>query len=251
MPSSGYSRTSMRVMHSFARRAAASDRAEVKAPVFLASLFDDSRAVSLGEHHHGRATGLEQGDIGIHSAGGCRSERAARIARRSLGRSCVIDDVVLEVARQIFPAVQPLLEFGVSNVSCHHHVPIENQTGGHRVLGQDGTDSIHGLIQVQDDPLFCDKAGSGRKRLGCLSRASRKYSILRDLGFYVSVGAAADPRRPARGAVSGKPDHPHIQAEVLAAELGADSEGLRHLQGFLFQVPVPESRSPLIPLSGS
>jgi len=44
----------------------------------------------------------------------------------------------------------------------------------------------------------------------------------------------------------GKPDHPHIQAEVLAAELGADPEVLGHLQDALFHVPVSESLSFLI-----
>jgi hypothetical protein len=44
--------------------------------------------------------------------------------------------------------------------------------------------------------------------------------------------------------VPGKPDDPHIQAEILAAELGADAQVSRGLQKFLFQVRVPECPAP-------
>src|SRR5689334_5245965 len=96
IPSSGYSRTSTFLMQSWASRGAA-DRSEIEAAVLLARLGDGRRSVSLREHHHAAARGLERIDVRVHATRGRRSERSARHALRRLRRTGVVHGEVLHV----------------------------------------------------------------------------------------------------------------------------------------------------------
>ena len=75
----------------------AADRAEVEAAVALAGVGDLLRAVALGNHNHGAAGCLELVNVGVHSTGCGGTERTGRHAVGSLGRTGVVDGVILEV----------------------------------------------------------------------------------------------------------------------------------------------------------
>ena len=66
-------------------------------------------------------------------------------------------------------------------------------------------------------------------------------AVAGDLAERLAVGRArhAEPDRQ-RGAVAGKPDHPHVVAEILAAELRAHAERLRELVHLLLHREVAE-----------
>ena len=64
-------------------------------------------------------------------------------------------------------------------------------------------------------------------------------AVLGDLAEHLAVRRAghAQPDRQRR-AVARQPDHPHVVAKILAAELRADAERLRHLQDLLLHLEI-------------
>ena len=57
-------------------RRRAADAAEVEAAVFVAGVGDLLTAVTLGQHNHAAAVGLQLVNVGVHTAGGGRTQRA-------------------------------------------------------------------------------------------------------------------------------------------------------------------------------
>src|SRR3972149_6091453 len=74
-------------------------------------------AVPLRNHDERSSMRLEQVHVGIHAARGGRSEGARGHSLGGLGRTGVVDGVVLQVLRQVFPAVDPLLEFCMGDIA--------------------------------------------------------------------------------------------------------------------------------------
>ncbi len=69
------------------------------------------------------------------------------------------------------------------------------------------------------------RRSSGRYCAGSVSSCSRNTPSGGDLRQRLPVGRAGDRDRDRAGrAVPGQPDHPHVVAEVLAAELRADAD---------------------------
>ena len=66
-------------------------------------------------------------------------------------------------------------------------------------------------------------------------------AVFGDLAEHLAVRRAghAEPDRQ-RGAVARQADHAHVVTEILAAELRADAERLRHLQDFLLHLQIAE-----------
>ena len=79
-----------------------------------------------------------------------------------------------------------------------------------------------------------------------------EHAVAGDLAQRLAVGRAGDaePDRQ-RGAVARQPDHPHVVAEIFAAELRADAERLRHLLDFLLHRTVAEGVAVLGAVLGS
>ena len=78
-----------------------------------------------------------------------------------------------------------------------------------------------------------------------------KNALGRDLAQYLAVGGARDADSDgARSAVAGQADDPHVVAEVLAAELRADTEPLRHLVHLRFELEVAEGLAMLVAARG-
>ena len=74
-----------------------------------------------------------------------------------------------------------------------------------------------------------------------------EHAVGGDLAERLAVGGARDGERDrARRAVAREPDHAHVVAEVLAAELRADAELLRELQHLLLELDVAEAAAELV-----
>ena len=85
---------------------------------------------------------------------------------------------------------------------------------------------------------------SGRYFAGSVSSCSRNTPSRGDLAERLAVGRARHRERDrARRAVARQPDHAHVVAEVLAAELRADAELLRELQHLLLRARRRGSRA--------
>ena len=81
--------------------------------------------------------------------------------------------------------------------------------------------------------------GQVRRRVGL--ELLEEHALRGDLAQRLPVGRARHRDRDrARRAVAGQPDHPHVVAEVLAAELRADPEALRELEDLLLELEVAE-----------
>ncbi len=105
----------------------AANRTEIETAMLVAGVCHLLRAVAFGDHDHRAAIFLQQVDVGIHATGSRRTEGAGSFARRSLGRSGVIDRVVLEVVRQRLAGVKNLLELGVSDVATDDDGTLQQQ----------------------------------------------------------------------------------------------------------------------------
>ncbi len=90
--------------------------------------------------------------------------------------------------------------------------------------------------------MRCCSSVSGRYCAGSVSSCSRKTPSARDPAERLPVGRAGDGEGDRAGsAVPRQPDHPDVVAEVLAAELRADAEGLGQLEDLLLQLEVAEA----------
>jgi hypothetical protein len=92
-------------------------------------------------------------------------------------------------------------------------------------------------ICTTSPPSFCVST-SGRYFAGLF----QEHAVARDLAQRLAVGRArhAETDRQ-RGAVPRQADHAHVVAEILAAELRADAERLRHLVDLALHLAVAES----------
>ena len=69
-----------------------------------------------------------------------------------------------------------------------------------------------------------------------------EHALGRDLAEGLAVGRARHRHRHRAGrAVAGQADDPHVVAEVLAAELGADAEALGEGEDVLLELEVAEA----------
>ena len=256
MPSSGYSSDLDRldaVLGEAGGRAA--DRAEVEAAVRVARVGDLLGAVALGQHHHRAAGGLELVDVGVHPAGRGRAERAAGVALGRLGRTGVVDGVVLEVLRHAVAGVEPLLDLGVRDVAGDDQRAGERQPGLDRVLRQLGADLVHRPVEV--DPhdvvalvleVLVGRLGQEPRRVGL--ELLEEDALGGDLAERLAVGRAGDGDGDGeRGAVAGEPDDADVVAEVLAAELRADAELAGQLEDLLLELGVAEAVAAIGPLA--
>ena len=112
-----------------------------------------------------------------------------------------------------------------------------------RQLGEDlahrlGEVDLHDLAAL-DEVLF----GGVRQVLDRVGlELLEEHALRRDLAQRLPVGRAGDGDGHRAGrAVPGEPDDADVVAEVLAAELGADAEGLGELEDFFLQLQVTEA----------
>ena len=193
------------------------------------------RAVALGQHDHRPAGGLELLDVGVHAAGRGRPERARGVALGRLGRPGVVDGVVLAgTAASASPASRRslILAWAMSRATTIGPVSESRVFTGY-------CDSSARISSIGRLRSMCTDVGSrgrssvtsGRKRAGSVraARGTRRPAVILPSAWRSAEHDTAMPDR-ARRAVAGQADHPHVVAEVLAAELGADAGRLGQLR---------------------
>ncbi len=101
---------------------------------------------------------------------------------------------------------------------------------------------LHRLVEIDLDDLAAERLlHRGQILRGVMLELLEIDAVFGDLAEHLAVrraGHAETDRQ--RGAVARQPDHPHVVAEILAAELRADAERLRHLQDFLLHLEIAE-----------
>ena len=113
--------------------------------------------------------------------------------------------------------------------------------------------SFIGLLRsiFTTSPPSFDVSTSGRYFAGLCSSSSRNTP---SLVILPSAWRSAEHDTPKpdrqRRAVARQPDHAHVVAEILAAELRADAERLRHLQHLLLHREIAEGVAVLAALVG-
>ena len=219
------------------------DRAQVEAAVRGARRGDLLAAVALREHHQRAARGLELLDVGVHAARRGGPERAGRVPGGGLGGPGVVDGVVAQVVGHRLARLQPLGDLRVGDVAGHDQRAGQRHARLDRQRRELGADRVHRPVEVDLDDVARQVLGRGlgQEARGVGLQPLQEDALRRDLGLGLAVGRAGhrDAHRERR-AVPGQPDHAHVVAEVLAAELGADAELAGELQDLLFEVAVAE-----------
>ena len=77
----------------------AADTSQIETTIFLASIRHLLATVTFRLHDHATAMTLEQTDIRVHTAGSRRTHRTASHTSRSLGRTGIIDRMILDILR--------------------------------------------------------------------------------------------------------------------------------------------------------
>src|SRR6516165_8484132 len=229
------------------------DRAQIETSMLAACRADFGASVALGQRNKTAARRHKGIDIAVHAAGSGGSERAGCISRRGLRRPGIVNRVVLHIVRQPVPAFEPLLEFCMGDIARDDQRTGEAEAGLDRVSRKNTADFVHRSGQVDWHDLAAERRFVDlRKEAGGVRlELFEKHTRGRDLAEDLAVGRAGDanPDRQA-GAVSRQPDHPHVMAEILSAELRADAEPAGELEYFLFEVPVPIGLAVAIALTG-
>ncbi len=226
------------------------DRPEVEAAVRGAGVGDGPGAVALCQHHQRAAVLLEQVDVGVHTPGGSRAERARRVAVRGLGRPRVVDAMVAQVLRHAFARVEARFDLGVGDVTGNDHGAVQHDPRLDGIVREGLPDLRHGLVQVDVhdlgrlEVLVRDlREVPGRVGLELLE----KDSLGRDLAEGLAVGRARHRERDgARRAVPGQPDDAHVVTEVLSPELCPDAERLCEREHLPFELTVPKAAAELV-----
>ena len=110
------------------------------------------------------------------------------------------------------------------------------------MLRQRRQDILHRLVEIDLDHLAAERLLDCRQILrGIVLELFEIDAVSGDLAEHLAVRRARDAETDRqRGAVARQPDHPHVVAEILAAELRADAERLRHLQDLLLHLEIAE-----------
>ena len=106
---------------------------------------------------------LEQVDIGVHTAGGRRAEATRSHALRRLGRTCIIDRMILEILGHRFAFVEHLLDAGMGDVARDDQRAFQVQARLDRVFRQNLAHLVHSLVQIDVDGRLHARSGLGQE----------------------------------------------------------------------------------------
>src|SRR5215470_13147342 len=215
-----------------ARRRAA-DRAEIEPAVLAAGSANLWAAIALRQSDETSAGRHEGIDIAVQAPGRGRPEGARSISFRRLGRTGVIDRVVLDVIGQPAAAIEPFLQLGMSDVASDDQRAGQAEPGLDRVSRKRLADLAHRPGEIDRDDIATQRSGIdvGQEARRVRFELLQEDAVDRDLAEDLTIGRAghADADRQA-GAMPRQSDHPYVVAEILAAELRADSQPACKLQ---------------------
>ena len=128
-------------------------------------------------------------------------------------------------------------------IARHDHRAGERQPRLDRISGELRQNLLHRLVEVDLHHLAAEFRRVDLRQIfrRIVLELFQEHAVAGDLAERLAVGRArhAEPDRQ-RGAVARQPDHAHVVAEILAAELRADAERLRHLLDLLLHLAVAE-----------
>ena len=215
----------------------------------LAGTGDVLAAVALGKHNHRTAVLLELVHIRVHTSGRGGAHGTASHALGSLGRTGIVDGMVLHVLRHALAGVQTSLQLGVRYVATHDDGAVQTEACAYGVLGQYLADVGHGLVEV--DPHHVALAGiaqlGGYQFIRLVVHLLNPDALLVDLALDIAVGRAAYAQTyGAAGTVTGQTHHADIVGHVLAAELCTQANLVGLLQELLLQLHIAEGTARLV-----
>src|SRR5215472_16393467 len=135
-----------------ARRRAA-DRAEIEPAMLAAGSANLGAAIALRQSDETSASGHERIDIAVHAPGSGRPEGTRSISFGRLGRTGVVDRMVLDVIGQPAAALEPFLQFGVSDVASDDQRAGQAEPGLDRVSRQRTPDFVHRPGEIDRDDI--------------------------------------------------------------------------------------------------
>src|SRR5690606_5068213 len=170
------------------------DRAEIEAAMLFTGIDNDPGAIALGEHDHAAAGGHELIDIGIHAPGRRRSERAGSVAVRCLGGARIINDVILEILRQVFARFQHFAQLLVGEVAGHDDRAGQAEAGADRILAERCKNLFHGPVEVDLDDLAAEILVGNFRQIfrGVRLKLLKEDAFGRDLALDLAVRRAGD-----------------------------------------------------------
>ena len=116
--------------------------------MLLTSVSYSLATVTFSQHNHRTSVALEQIYIRIHTAGSSRAHRTASHSLRSLGRTSVINRMILDILRQVFTTVQTFFQLSVSDITANNDSSVQRQTGCYRIFIQFSQNFRHRTVQI-------------------------------------------------------------------------------------------------------
>src|SRR5215471_6774840 len=129
------------VLRKTRRRAA--DRAEIEPAVLAAGSANLWAAIALRQSDETSASRHEGIDIAVHAPGSGRPEGTRSISFGRLGRTGVIDSVVLDIIGQPPATIEPFLQLGMGDVASDDQRAGQAEPGLDRVLRECTPDLVH------------------------------------------------------------------------------------------------------------
>ena len=158
--------------------------------------------------------------------------------------------MVLEVFRHLFASIQTCLKLSVSDVTSHDDSTLQVDTCADWILRELSANCLNTVVEVDLDALsalarttkfFRDKLR--RIRVHHL----KEDTVLCNLTLDVAVGRTAHAHTDRTAcSMTWKTDHADVVCQVLAAELGTQTNLVSLLQEFFLKVDVAESASGLV-----
>ena len=217
--------------------------------MLLASVGHVNRAVALSQHDQAASVVLELVNIRIHTSGSGRSHRTTSHACRRLGRTGVVDRMVLQILRHRFACIQTCFNLRVGYITTDNNRAIQAQTGTNRIFCQDLAYVCHRLVEVDayGVAFTCVAQFSRDERSGIVVHLLDPHTVLIDLALDIPVRRAtyAEADRT-RCTVARQTHYAHVMSQVLAAELCAEADLVRLLQQTFLQLDVAERTTGLV-----
>jgi hypothetical protein len=152
--------------------------------------------------------------------------------------------VILQILRQAFAGSSRSFKLRVGDVARDDHRAAQREPVLTGYLREQRADLGHRPTEVDLHDLAAERllVDSGQERAGSRSSCSRNTPslVILPLAWRSAAARDRDGDRAAR-AVARQPDHAHVVAEVLAAELRADAEALRQLEHLALELEVAEA----------
>ena len=157
--------------------------------------------------------------------------------------------MIFDVLRQRFAVIQQFFELRMGNVARHDNGAVQRQAGRDRMRGKLGKDLVHRLVQVDAHHIAFALLTQGFRNI--LTRVVLKLlnpdPVAVDFRFDVTVSGAGDTHADwAGGTVARQADHADIVSEVFTTKLRTQTQVLRFLEQFLFELNIAERLAVLV-----